>query len=165
MTRKIVLSGVLLCLTASAARAEDVWIKRQADVRADASAAADAVAPVQKGQKVHLVERSGPWVKVDLGGGKVGWLSADSVSNREVKPDTNLIGRSSAAEMSSGAAIKGLQPIAGDYARQRGLTKEGLDEMLAIRKSVTPQMLNDFVKEGNIEAPPRKPAKTEKTEK
>src|SRR5215813_9949471 len=100
MTRKIVLSGILLCLAAST-RAEDVWIKRQADVRADASAAADAVAPVQKGQKVHLVERSGPWVKVDLGGGKVGWLAADSVSNREVKPDTNLIGRSSAAEMSS----------------------------------------------------------------
>jgi hypothetical protein len=164
MTRKIVLSGILLCLAASA-RAEDVWIKRQADMRADASAAADTVAPVQKGQKVHLLERSGPWVKVDLGGGKVGWLSSDSVSSREVKPDTNLMGHSSAAEMSSGAAIKGLQPIAGDYARQRGLSKEGLDEMLAIRKSVTPQMLDDFVKEGNIESPPRKPAKTEKTEK
>jgi uncharacterized protein YgiM (DUF1202 family) len=162
MTLSLVIG--LAMLAAASARAEDVWIKRQSDARADASAAADSVVVVQKGQKVHVLQRNGPWVQIDAGNGKTGWVAADSVSSREVKPDSNLMGHSSGAEMSSGAAIKGLQPIAGDYAQQRGLSKEGLDEMLAIRKSVTPQMLNDFVKDGNIQpgTPRKKPKESEK---
>ena len=166
MKRKRLASALLLAaLTATTARAEDVWIKRQADARSDASAAAESVVTVQKGQKVKVLERTGPWVQIDAGNGKVGWVAADSISNREVKPDTNLMGRGSGAEMSSGAAIKGLQPIAGDYARQRGLTKEGLDQMLAIRKSVTSKQLSDFIKDGNIEPPAHKAGKAKDSDK
>lgn len=150
MTRKTMLPAVLLAAMAGTAGAEDVWIKRSADVRNDQSAAGDLVVAVQKGQRAHLLERSGNWVQVDVNG-KIGWVAADSVSTREVKADTNLFGQGSGAEMSSGAAIKGLQPIAGDYARARNLSKEGLNEMTAIKKSVTPKMLKDFVAEGAIE--------------
>jgi uncharacterized protein YgiM (DUF1202 family) len=154
MKRKRILSALLLATIAGAAQAEDVWIKRSADVRNDQSAAGDLVVAVNKGQRVHVLERSDNWVKVDVNG-KTGWVSADTVSSREVKPDTDLIGRGSGAEMSSGAAIKGLQPIAGDYARARSLSKDGLNEMTAIKKSVTPKMLKEFVADGGIESPSR----------
>ena len=160
MTRKTLLPALILAALATTARAEDVWIKRAADVRNDQSAAGDLVVAVQKGQRVQVLERSGNWVKVDVKG-QSGWVSADTISSREVKPDTDLVGHGSGAEMSSGAAIKGLQPIAGDYARSRSLSKEGLNEMTAIKKSVTPKMLKDFVADGEIEAPPR-PARTSK---
>ncbi len=155
MARKRFLPVLLLATVAGAALADDVWVKRSADVRNDPSAAGDLVMPVTKGQRVRVIERNDPWVRIELDG-KSGWISADSVSSREVKRDTDFIGRGSGAEMSSGAAIKGLQPIAGDYARTRSLSKEGLNEMTAIKKSVTPKMLKDFVAEGSIEKPPRK---------
>jgi uncharacterized protein YraI len=159
MKRKFLPAALALALAASAARAEDAWIKRPADVRADQSAAADPVASVQKGQRVHVLERSGNWVKVDANG-RTGWLAADTVSSREVKADVNLLGHGSGAEMSSGAAAKGLQPIAGDYARSHHVTEEGLNQMIAIRKSVTSQMLSDFVKDGGIESG-RRPRQTD----
>ena len=155
MTRQRMLPAILLAALATSAHAEDVWIKRSADVRNDPSSAGDLVVPVTKGQRVHVLERNGPWVNIDVNG-KTGWVSADSISTREVKADTDLIGRGSGAEMSSGAAIKGLQPIAGDYAEKRSLSKAGLNEMLAIKKTVTPKLLKDFVAEGSIERPARR---------
>ena len=154
MNRKQYLPALLLAGLAINASAEDVWLKRSADVRNDQSPAGDLVVAVQKGQRVHVLERGGEWVRVDVNG-KEGWVSADSVSSREVKADSNLFGQGSGAEMSSGAAIKGLQPIAGDYARARSLSKEGLNEMIAIKKAVTPKMLKEFVAEGFIEPPAR----------
>ena len=154
MTRKQLTSAFLLATLAGTAGADDVWIKRSADVRNDQSAAGDLVVPVTKGQRVQLLQRADNWVQVDVNG-KIGWVAADSVSSREVKPDTDLIGRGSSAEMSSGAAIKGIEPIAGDYALNKRLSKAGLDEMTAIKKSVTGKMLKDFVADGPIEAPAR----------
>jgi hypothetical protein len=155
MIRNKIVPALLLAMLATAANAEDVWIKRSADVRNDQSAAADTVVAVTKGQRVQVLERSGPWVRVSVNG-KEGWVSSESVSSREVKPDTDLVGRGSGAEMSSGAAIKGLQPIAGDYAKSRSLSKAGLDEMIAIKKSVSPTMLKDFIDQGAIERPVRR---------
>ena len=155
MKRFKIWPAIFIAGMAVTAQAEDVWIKRSADVRNDPSVAGDLVVAVAKGQRVHVIERNGPWVQVDVNG-KTGWVSTDSLSSREVKPDTDLIGRGSGAEMSSGAAIKGLQPIAGDYAKTRNLSKAGLDEMTAIKKSVTPRMLKDFVAEGPIERPAKR---------
>jgi hypothetical protein len=154
MTRKQLIPAFLLATLAGAAGADDVWLKRSADVRNDQSAAGDLVVPVAKGQRVQLLQRGSGWVQVNANG-KIGWVAADSISSREVKPDTNLLGRDSSAEMSSGAAIKGLQPIAGDYARNRHLSKDGLDKMTAIKESVTSKMLRDFVADGPIESPAR----------
>ena len=67
--------------------------------------------------------------------------------------DDVLVGLGALALQPCGAAIKGLQPIAGDYARSRSLSKEGLNEMIAIKKKVSPKMLKDFIADGPIEAP------------
>ena len=159
MRRNNLLIPGFLALLATTAFAEDGWIKRPADVRSDQSAAADSVAAVKKGQRVQVLERSGNWVKVDANG-KTGWIAADTLSSREVKADVNLLGHGSGAEMSSGAAAKGLEPIAGDYARSHHVTDDGLNQMLAIRKSISSQMLSDFVKDGGIE-PGRRPRQTD----
>ena len=155
--KRIIFAGLAFVAVSSAALAEDVWIKRAAEVRSEQGPVGDTVASVIKGQKVHVVERSGDWVRVDAGG-QVGWVAADSVSSREVKRDSGLLGGSSGAEMSSGAAIKGLEPIAEDYRRARNLSTAGVDEMIRIHKSVSGKMLKDFIAEGQIE-PARKARK------
>jgi uncharacterized protein YgiM (DUF1202 family) len=152
--KRIILAGLAMAVIGTAARAEDVWIKRAAEVRSEQGPVGDTLASVVKGQKVHVLERSGDWVRVDAGG-QIGWVAADSVSSREVKRDSGLIGGSSGAEMSSGAAIKGLEPIAEDYRRTRNLSTAGVDEMIRIHKSVSGKMLKDFMTEGGIE-PARK---------
>src|ERR1700730_18281639 len=105
MKRIILVAGLAFAAMNTSALAEDVWIKRAAEVRSEQGPAGDSVASVVKGQKVTVLERSGDWVKVDARG-QVGWVAADSVSPREVKRDSGLIGGASGAEMSSGAAIK-----------------------------------------------------------
>jgi hypothetical protein len=152
---KLLSSALLAALFASAALAEDNWIKRNAELRTDPSAAGSTVAKVQKGDKVQVLEKSGAWVKVDLKG-KTGWVSADSLSSREVKPDAHLTGAlGTSAESSTGAAAKGLQEDTRVYAQNQHLSTHGIDEMIDIKKSITPAMLKDFVADGNIN-PPRK---------
>src|SRR5437763_5083961 len=125
--KRIILAGLVLGAIGNAALAEDVWIKRAAEVRSEQGPVGDTVASVVKGQKVHVLERSGDWVRVDAAG-QVGWVAADSVSSREVKRDSGLLGGASGDEMSSGAAIKGLEPIAEDYHRTRNLSTAGVDD-------------------------------------
>ena len=154
MKRKQLIPAFLLATLAGTAGAEDAWLKRSADVRNDQSAGGDLVVPVAKGQRVQLLQRGNGWVQVDVNG-KIGWVAADSISSREVKADTNFIARGTSAEPSMGAAARGLEPIADDYARNKRLSKAGLDEMIAIKKSVTSKMLKDFVADGPIESPSR----------
>jgi uncharacterized protein YgiM (DUF1202 family) len=154
MKRKLVLPAVLLAALAGAARAEDVWLKTQAEIRNDQSAAADSILSVNKGDKATVVERSGAWVKITLKG-QTGWVSANSLSAREVKGESALLGGNSSAESSSGAAGRGLEKMAADFANAKGLSKAGLDEMVANRKLINAPMLKSFVAEGNIHPPAR----------
>ena len=156
-------AGLILfaMLTTFSAAAEDVWLKRTATLRSDASVAGDIVLTVEKGAKAVLLEKNGAWAKIQLKG-QTGWVALDSLNNREVKKDTNLLGGGSGAEMSTGSATKGLEPVAREYAATRRLNTAAPDQMLALRKTVTSQMLKDFVAEGNIVAPPKLPAAPEK---
>jgi hypothetical protein len=110
---------------------------------------------LEKGDKVNVVQRTGAWAQVQLKG-KSGWVSNDSLSTREVKPEVSLSGPlGTDARASAGAAAKGLEPITMEYAKTHSISTKGVDEMVNIKKSVTPQMLKDFTAEGQIE-PPRK---------
>ena len=152
MKRKPWMPAVLLATLAARASAEDVYLKRPVDLRSDGNSAANVVAPAKKGDKAVVVERNGNWVRVNLNG-KEGWVGADSLSARPVKADTMLFGGNGSVESSSGAAGKGLEPITEDYGRARNLSRAGVDEMVAIRKSITGAQLKSFVTEGNIESP------------
>src|SRR3954464_13619075 len=98
-------------IAAAPAFAEDAWIKRDAELRADTSAAGDSVTRVERGDRVNILEKSGPWVRVHFKGQR-GWASAVSLSSREYNLVVNLSGPlGTDARASSGAAAKGLQPI------------------------------------------------------
>ena len=150
MTFKHLLPALLFASLAGIARAEDVWIIRPAVLRSDSIAAGDEIAKVVKGDKGIILERSGAWIKVNLNG-NVGWVAATSTSARPVKADTALLGGNSSVQSSSGAAGKGLQPKAEQYALDKHYTKASVDEMIAFRKTITSKMLKDFVVEGNIQ--------------
>ena len=153
MTLRTFFSVLMSIGVVSTALAEDNWIKRNADLRTDPSAAGDLVVKAQKGDKVSVLEKNGAWVKVEFKG-KTGWVAADSLSAREVKSEAHLTGAlGTSAESSTGAAAKGLQQDTIAYAANQHLSTRGVDEMVAIKKSVTAEMLKAFVEEGNIKAP------------
>ncbi len=157
MNRMCALALLLVGALAWPAFGEDNWLRRSAEARSDPSAAGDVVVKVTKGDRVQVLEKNGAWVKVDVKG-QQGWLAADSLSGREVKPDVRIAGMGSSAESSSGAAAKGLQDMTINYAARRRLSTRGVDEMVDIRKSIKSQMLKDFVAEGNIQPPRRRTA-------
>ena len=146
----------LAMMTSTAIYAEEVWLKNTAALKSEATAAGDDMLTAPKGTKAVLLEKNDVWAKIQVGD-KVGWVALASVSNREVKRDTNLLGAGAGAEMSSGAANKGMQDDADKYATRKGLNKAAPDQMLALRKTVSSQMVKDFKAEGNV-VPPAKPA-------
>lgn len=145
----------LAAALASPVFAADAWVKRSAELRTDASAAASTVLRLDKGDRVNVVETQGAWSRIEFKG-QSGWVSADTLSTREVKPEVKLSGPlGTDARASSGAAAKGLQPLTNDYAKRQGISTKGVDEMEDIKKSITPEMLKQFVADGNI-SPPRR---------
>src|SRR6266567_3773874 len=77
--QNIILASVLTLLLTASAFAEDQWLRREAQLRAEPSAAGTPVAALAKGDRVAVVESSGAWVKVDFKGTS-GWIAADSLS-------------------------------------------------------------------------------------
>jgi len=144
--------AVAVLAAAGATRAEDVWLKNNATVRADQSPAGDKVVDLFKGAKVQQLQRQGSWVQIQVNG-KTGWVGADSVSVRPVKADSGLAGGNSSVQMSSAAAAKGLEPMSTQFAQSQHLSEAGVSQMVQIKKSVTPQMLRDFMADGQLGAP------------
>ena len=142
-------TAIGLLLLAGGVNADDVWLKNNAVVRSDMSPAADKVADVLKGAKVQQLDKQGNWIKISVND-KTGWVAASSISNRPQKADSGLIGGNSLAQSSSAAAAKGLEPMAAQFASNQRLSTAGLSKMEQIKKSVTPQMLNDFMADGRL---------------
>ena len=159
MKKKLYTTAILIAL-ASAVNAEDAWIKQPAVLRDDGSAAGQEISKMVKGDQGVVLERADGWVKVNFNG-KVGWVSANSLSARPTKADTKLLGGNSSAEASGGAAGKGLEPIAADYANTHNLSTAGLDQMVKFKKTISSQMLKDFVADGNIQRPAKRTATTQ----
>ena len=142
-------AAMAVMLAAGAVMADDVWLKNNATVRSDMSPAADKVVDLFKGTKVQQLEKQGNWVKIQIND-KVGWVSANSVSIRPQQADSGSVGGANTAQMSSAAAAKGLEPMALQYAQNQHLSTDGVNRMEQIKKSVTPQMLRDFMAEGHV---------------
>lgn len=142
-------AAIGLVLLTGGVNADDVWLKNNAVVRSDMSPAADKVADVLKGAKVQQLDKQGNWIKISVNG-KTGWVAASSISNRPQKADSGLLGGNSLAQSSSAAAAKGLEPMAAQFASNQRLSTAGLSKMEQIKKSVTPQMFNDFMADGHL---------------
>jgi hypothetical protein len=60
--------------------------------------------------------------------------------------------------MSSAAAAKGLEPLALEFAQNQRLDPAGVTKMEDLKKTVTQQMLMDFMAAGRLGAPAPKAA-------
>jgi uncharacterized protein YgiM (DUF1202 family) len=158
MRRKsVLLACVVAVVAAGAARADDVWMTAYATARTDPGPAGTDVVKLSKGTKVQQLQKKGDWVQIQVNG-KTGWVRATSVRPRPVNPDTGLPGTESNAEMSSAAAAKGLEPLALEFAQNQRLDPAGVTKMEDLKKTVTQQMLMDFMAAGRLGAPAPKAA-------
>jgi uncharacterized protein YraI len=142
--RKLTVAFALTCaVTSTAAFAESVWVKAASvDVRENKGAVYPSLITAPKGTELTVVKREGQWVQVQTGG-KTGWVFANSVSSSKVGGEVNLMPGAS-AEMGTGIAARGLQPGAETYVSSRGLSKAGLEHLIAVRKSINPQEWTKF---------------------
>lgn len=147
--KKVLLACAVAVLAAGVANADDVWLKNNANVRADRSPAADTVVELLQGAQVQQLQRQGNWVQIQANG-KTGWVSADSISIRPVKANTGLPGAKPDVQMGSAAATKGWDVMATKFAQNQHLSEAGLNQMAQIKKSVTQQMLDDFMVAGHV---------------
>lgn len=142
--RKIAAALALtLAASSTAAFAESVWVKAATvDVRENKGAVYPSLVTAPKGTELTVVKRDGQWIQVQTGG-KTGWVFANAVSTSKVNADMNLMPGAS-AEMGTGIAARGLQPGAETYVSSRGLSKAGLEHLIAVRKSINPTEWTKF---------------------
>jgi uncharacterized protein YraI len=138
-TRYVSIATILmLAISAPAAFGESLWVKSPtADLREGKGAVYPSLATVAKGQEVTVLSRDGKWVQVQTAG-KTGWVYETALSTSKVGGDVNLL-PGATADMSTGIAARGLQPGAETYVQSRGLSKAALEQLIALRKNISPQ--------------------------
>ena len=154
-THHLLAVAVIAAVTfsAGAASAEDVWVNSSAKVtiRAGKGPVYDGVADVRKGDKLTVIERDGPWLKVNAGG-KVGWVHEKLISAQEVKADFKpFAGNANTATVTEGAASR-LNPDAVKYATGKNLNPEWMKWLESFRDGLRghPQEWEDFMRQGEV---------------
>ena len=143
LTRNFSLAAAAIPTLSTSALAESLWVKSAtADLREGKGAVYPSVATVSKGQELTVVSRDGKWVQVSTAG-KTGWVFESALSTSKVNSDVVLV-PGAAAEMSTGIAARGLQPGAESYVQSRNLSKAPLEQLIALRKNITPQEWTTF---------------------
>lgn len=133
------------------------------DVREGPGLLFDPVDSVAKNAKLQELERTDDgWIKVQTPNGKQGYVFKGSVSDKQAAGPGLLSGfavtsDADAAQMSTGAASKGLEPEAEKYAANKSYNKAALDSVIAMNKAVKGKQWVQFCQDGKIgPAKPRK---------
>lgn len=150
-----IFSALLALLLVTPAMAESVWVKAEvADIRQGKAAVYPAVGQVKKGQELSVLSHDGKWVQVQVpAGGPSGWINEVSVSSQKVGGDLlSMPPGAAAANMSTGIAARGLQGDAEAYVQARHLSKQPLEYLIALRKSIPPQEYEAFTSQGKVGA-------------
>jgi hypothetical protein len=138
----------------TAAVAEDATIKYDdSKIFSGKAAKYDTVATLKKGNKVQVLAREGPWVKVQASG-KQGWIGANSLVDPKGKGLLEGVGElAQHAEGSSSATGANAGKGAGEaeqWANSQNMSRAGLERMVALSKSIAPGEFAKFVNEGNV---------------
>jgi len=132
---------------------EKLYVNRPAlPIRIDKGGAFDAVATAKQGEELTVIAREDNWIKVQYGD-KQGYVTAASLSARQIKPDATrsaMAGGADAAGLEAGAAGKGLLPEAEEYAKAKGMNAKVVDAMIDRNSAVTPDDWKSFQKEGSV---------------
>jgi hypothetical protein len=126
------------------------------DVREGPGLLFDPVESVAKNAKLQEIERTDDgWIKVTTPSGKQGYVFKGSVSDKQAAGPGLFSGMqvtsdSEAAQMSTGAAGKGLEPEAEKYAANKNYSKVNLDAVIAMNKTVKGKQWMQFCQDGSV---------------
>jgi len=137
--------------------AGDLFVQpERLDVREGPGLLFDPVESVTKSAKLKELERTDDgWIKVQTPSGKEGYVFKGSVGDKPPSggnPLTamNMTSDAEAAQMSTGAAAKGLEPEAEKYARNKNYNKAALDSVISLNKGVKGSTWMQFCKDGQV---------------
>jgi len=128
----------------------EVWTQKDVEIREGKGAIFPVVAGVKKGTRLVVLGKEGKWLKVKVDE-KEGYVFEGAISAKKVGRDlmAGLEG-SDAGSLDTAGAGKGLDQSSVDYADARGFSSDGLNQLVEIRKSITPKMWMDFVVDGGV---------------
>jgi len=154
--RVALLAAALSSLTAAVV-AEDLYVQpARLDVREGPGLLFDPVDSVSKSAKVTVLERTDDgWIKIQTPSGKQGYVFQKELDKKPPPAPGPLAGLSvtsdaEASQMGTGAAAKGLEPEAENYARSKSYNKASLDQVIALNKSVKGKEWMQFCQDGQI---------------
>jgi hypothetical protein len=139
---------------AQAAGAEKVWVKQATlPIRESKSGFSTIVANANKGDELTVLGREDKWVKVQLGD-KQGYVFEAMISDKKVGAGPSMgnlmAGGDSTSGMTTGEAIKGLDPIAEKYAESKNLSPKLVDAMIDRNRAISEKDREAFQKEGKV---------------
>ncbi|MBM4084226.1 MAG: hypothetical protein FJ272_05500 [Planctomycetes bacterium] len=158
MNRWLFVAALLVALAAGDAVAQDVvYVKsRTAKIRADKSASADAK-EVPAGTALKVLSKEDKYYQVQLPDGSQGWVFHVSVTDQ--KPDegggvlagTGATSGITVAEASTSASIRGLKPMAEDYAKNKGISPKSVDGARKMEElAISSKDVDVFLREGKL---------------
>ena len=154
---RLVLAASLLAAGSGLVFGGDLFVQPdRLDVREGPGLLFDPVESVAKSAKLQELERTEDgWVKVQTPSGKQGYVFKGSVGDKPPSAGggltaMNMTSDAEAAQMSTGAAAKGLEPEAEKYAQNKSYSKAALDSVVALNKSVKGSTWMQFCKDGQV---------------
>jgi hypothetical protein len=137
--------------------AGDLFVQpERLDVREGPGLLFDPVESVTRSSKLQELERTDDgWIKVQTPAGKQGYVFKGSVADKPPSAPgalsaMNMTSDAEAAQMSTGAAAKGLEPEAEKYAQNKNYNKAALDKVIALNKSVKGSQWMQFCNDGRV---------------
>jgi uncharacterized protein YraI len=144
----------MLAFSVGALRAETLWVKTPAvDLREGKGSMFSVTGTVPKGTELSVVSREGSWVQVEAGTVK-GWVYESSLSPQKV--DSGSLGSIRSAQMNTGAASRGVGPMATQYAASKNYSHAALDALVALNKHIPSQECITFNQQLQAEAQQRR---------
>jgi uncharacterized protein YgiM (DUF1202 family) len=154
---RVVLTSAVLAAGSGLVFGGDLFVQpERLDVREGPGLLFDPVESVNKSAKLQELERTDDgWIKVKTPSGKEGYVFNKSVGDKPPSGGNaltamNMTSDAEAAQMSTGAAAKGLEPEAEKYARNKNYNKAALDSVVALNKSVKGSTWMQFCKDGRV---------------
>ena len=154
---KVLLAAAVLGVGSGLVFGGDLFVQpERLDVREGPGLLFDPVESVTKSAKLAELERTDDgWIKVRTPSGKEGYVFKGSVGDKPPSGGGNLTAMNmtsdaEAAQMSTGAAAKGLEPEAEKYAQNKNYSKAALDSVVKLNKGVKGSVWMQFCKDGQV---------------
>jgi uncharacterized protein YgiM (DUF1202 family) len=154
---RAVVLGAAIASGAALVLAEDLYVQPdRLDVREGPAVLFDPVDAVKKNDKVTVLERTDDgWIKIQTPSGKQGYVFQKELANKPPAAPGPLAGLSvtsdaEASQMGTGAAAKGLEPEAEQYAKSKNYSKVNLDKVIAMNKAVKGKDWMQFCQNGQV---------------